>query len=81
MKKLILVNLDLFKKNLTEAYWQNMPHFLSKTQSPILLIISDIAIIGSRITGTSVANLLLERRLDTHITILEARTLCSGATG
>ncbi|KAJ5219542.1 FAD dependent oxidoreductase [Penicillium chermesinum] len=41
----------------------------------------DYAIIGSGITGMSVAKSLLERHPSATITIFEARTLCSGATG
>lgn len=38
-------------------------------------------IVGSGITGTSVAKHLLEGQPDARVTIVEARTLCSGATG
>lgn len=41
----------------------------------------DFAIIGSGITGLSVARSLLERHPTATVTVLEARTLCSGATG
>lgn len=38
-------------------------------------------IIGSGITGLSVAKTLLANQLNATVTVLEARTLCSGATG
>lgn len=41
----------------------------------------DFAIIGSGITGLSVARSLLERHPTATVTVLEARALCSGATG
>ncbi|KAF2420128.1 FAD dependent oxidoreductase [Tothia fuscella] len=59
----------------------HIPHSLAQIQSASLPETTDVAIIGSGITGTSVAKFLLEGRPDTHVTILEARTLCSGATG
>ena len=40
-----------------------------------------MVIIGSGITGASVAHHLLQRHPDLDIVMLEARTVCSGATG
>lgn len=56
---------------------------LSTIQSPELSRETDIVIIGSGITGCSVARALLEEEPlgPVHVTILEARTLTSGATG
>lgn len=41
----------------------------------------DFAVIGSGITGLAVAKTLLERHPTATVTVLEARALCSGATG
>jgi hypothetical protein len=81
LKELLLADPGLPNHNPTESYWQHVPHPLSEIQSPTLPDNTDIVVIGSGITGTSVAKFLLEGRPDTNVTILEARTLCSGATG
>ncbi|RHZ60697.1 NAD(P)/FAD-dependent oxidoreductase [Aspergillus thermomutatus] len=67
--------------NPTPSYWQEPPHPLSHTKSPTLPRQTDIAIIGSGITGLAVCKTLLEAHPATNITIFEARALCSGATG
>lgn len=41
----------------------------------------DFAVIGSGITGLAVAKTLLEHHPTATVTVLEARALCSGATG
>lgn len=41
----------------------------------------DVVIIGSGITGCSIAKHLLEHESNLSVTVLEARTICSGATG
>lgn len=64
----------------TRSYWQRVPHPLASVQSPSLQQ-ADVAVIGSGITGLSVSRTLLERDLSARVTVLEARTLCSGATG
>jgi hypothetical protein len=81
LKELLLTDPGLPKHKPTEAYWQHIPHPLAECQSPNLRQTTDIAVIGGGITGCSVAKYLLEGRLDTTVTIFEARTLCSGATG
>jgi hypothetical protein len=58
-----------------------VPHRLANVQSPDLPTDVDIVIIGSGITGASVAKSLLENHPSIRVTVLEARTLCSGATG
>lgn len=65
----------------TQSYWQQVPHALANVQSPCLPQRTDIAIIGSGITGLSVSKTLLETHPSAQVTVLEARTLCSGATG
>lgn len=71
------------RPNPTESYWQQPPHPLANTQSSHFPGTTDIAIIGSGITGLSVTKTLLELHTDLNIklTVLEARTLCSAATG
>ena len=71
------------------SFWLKQPHQkLAKAQSLTLPSQAEIVIIGSGITGTSIARTLLkESRGQTKdashpkIVILEARDICSGATG
>lgn len=66
----------------TTSFWQIPPHpEVSDTQSADLPLKVDFAIIGSGVTGCSIAKHLLELAPSTSVTVLEARTLCSGATG
>ncbi|KAJ4328772.1 hypothetical protein N0V84_000777 [Fusarium piperis] len=62
--------------NPTSSAWQ-------EPAAPIATTKTDIAIIGSGITGTSVAHTLLNHPNGSklRVTILEARNACSGATG
>ena len=69
------------RPNPTKSYWQQVAHALANTQSATLPAERDYVIIGSGISGLSVAKNLLERHPSATITIFEARTLCSGATG
>ncbi|KAL4954406.1 FAD dependent oxidoreductase [Aspergillus filifer] len=65
------------------AFWQEPPHSISNIQSPQLPEQVDYAIIGSGITGCSVANTLLSHPALTtkRVAVFEARGLTSGATG
>lgn len=66
----------------TQAAWQQPPHpTVSNAQSPEFPGETDVAIIGSGVTGTAVAHYLLNHGGDLRVTILEARTAVSGATG
>lgn len=71
----------------THSYWLEDPPFpdLVKIRSGNLPGKSDVVIIGSGITGAAVARSILHesKRKNQHITItvLEARDICSGATG
>ncbi|KAJ4193067.1 hypothetical protein NW767_010351 [Fusarium falciforme] len=67
----------------TLSAWQEPPAPIATIQSKTLPPVTDIAIIGSGITGTSVAHTLLNHRQASNfrVTILEARNACSGATG
>lgn len=70
--------------NPTTSYWQLPPHpTLSDVQSPVLPKEVDFAIIGSGVTGLSIAKNLLEhdQASNKSIAVFEARTLCSGASG
>ncbi|KAJ5671077.1 FAD dependent oxidoreductase superfamily protein, partial [Penicillium longicatenatum] len=72
------------RPNPTAAFWQEPPHpTISSRQSPELPSTTDIAIIGSGITGCSVAKTLLEdpSLAGKTVTILEAREVTSSATG
>lgn len=73
--------------NPSKSYWLEDPPFpeLVDVRSPKLPEYADIVVIGSGITGAATARTVLqecerkgERR---NIVVLEARTLCSGATG
>lgn len=79
--KLAVADPGLPRANPTRSYWQEIPHALAETQSANLPTDRDYAVIGSGITGLAVAKTLLERHPTATVTILEARTLCSGATG
>lgn len=64
----------------TVSYWQVPEHPLASYRSPFPLS-ADVVIIGSGITGISVARTIFEQNPALNVVILEARTLCSGATG
>lgn len=75
---------QLPRPNPTEAFWQSPPSLISDIQSPHLPSQVDFAIIGSGATGCSVAQNLLDNLpsgSQATLTVLEARSLCSGATG
>ncbi|KAF1999325.1 FAD dependent oxidoreductase [Amniculicola lignicola CBS 123094] len=78
-----LLNVDpsLPTTNPTTPYWLQPPHHLANAQSAHLPNTQDIVIIGSGITAASLALTLLRKDPTCTITLLEARTLCSGATG
>jgi len=65
----------------TTPHWLKDPHSLAQIQSPSLPKDVDVVVIGSGITGMSIAKTLLSQSPSVRVTILEARTLCSGATG
>ncbi|KAI8650604.1 DAO domain-containing protein [Fusarium keratoplasticum] len=80
--KLITARPGLPSPNPTQAAWQEPPHpTVSNAQSPELPKETDVAIIGSGITGTAVAHYLLNHGGDLRVTMVEARTAVSGATG
>ncbi|PVH70932.1 FAD dependent oxidoreductase-like protein [Cadophora sp. DSE1049] len=73
--------------NPTSSFWQENPLHpeLVNIQSAKLPQSADIVIIGSGISGASVAYTILNECLaigkPRHVVILEGRTICSGATG
>lgn len=70
--------------NPLESFWQTEPHPLSDHRSTAELPVqSDIVIIGAGFSGVSTAHHLAEQFGEEvpSITILEARSACSGATG
>jgi glycine/D-amino acid oxidase-like deaminating enzyme len=74
--------------NSTESYWRSEPHWLDEHRSTTHLPAeADIVIIGTGIAGVSTAYHLVNN-VDTNndtskpsILLLEARQVCSGATG
>ncbi|KAH7022030.1 FAD dependent oxidoreductase-domain-containing protein [Ilyonectria destructans] len=84
VKNLIKQPPGLPSLNPTVAAWQEPAHpTISNAQSPALPEEVDIVIIGSGITGCSVAHTLLHHpsAAKQRVTMLEARTAVSGATG
>lgn len=65
-------------KTPTTAYWQIPPLGFTSTPLPEEI---DVVIIGSGITGCSIAKGLLEKDDTIRVAVLEARNVCSGATG
>jgi glycine/D-amino acid oxidase-like deaminating enzyme len=69
-------------KSPTKACWQEPPYLkLKDIRSPTVPKEADVVIIGSGITGVSVANTLLSGNNDLQVVVLEARSVTSGATG
>ncbi|KAL5593011.1 hypothetical protein FOBRF1_012113 [Fusarium oxysporum] len=81
LSALVTADPGLPHPNPTVPYWISIPHDLAQTQSPVIPDTADVVIIGSGMTGTSTALHLLEKQNDTQVAVLDARSLCSGATG
>lgn len=84
VKKAILTDPGLPRANPTISSWQVPEHpTVASAQSAVLPQRTDFAVIGSGITGCSVTKALLEHPAaqNSHVTVFEARTLVSGATG
>ncbi|KAH8667115.1 FAD dependent oxidoreductase [Xylariales sp. PMI_506] len=80
----VLADPGLPRSGSTISQWQLPPHpTIAETQSAVLPTRADIVVIGSGITGCSVANAILQEPAlaSARVTVLEARTICSGATG
>ncbi|KAL3480894.1 FAD dependent oxidoreductase [Aspergillus californicus] len=68
--------------NPTKSYWQDPPHEgLRSIQSQTLPPARDIVVLGSGITGFSAVLALLKADPTSSITVLDARDVCSSATG
>lgn len=66
----------------TKAYWQTPPHPIADHRTtPDLPPAAEYVIIGSGITGASIAHKLLQKQPDASMVMLEARQASSGATG
>ena len=79
-----LADPQLPRRNPTEAFWQSPPSTVAGVQSNHLPTQLDYAVIGSGATGCSVAKNLIDNLpfgSSATIAVLEARRLCSGATG
>lgn len=83
IKDRLCLKADLPSTHPTSSAWQEPPASIATIQSETLPSVTDIVIIGSGITGTSVAHTLLNHHQASNlrVTILEARNACSGATG
>ncbi|KAF7561536.1 hypothetical protein G7046_g2604 [Stylonectria norvegica] len=66
--------------NSTTPFWLSSPHPLADHQSPWPSEPMDIVIIGSGISGTSLARTLVSKRPELRVVLIDARSLCSGAT-
>ncbi|KAI5456039.1 FAD dependent oxidoreductase [Mariannaea sp. PMI_226] len=78
----LLADPGLPRPNPTASYWQKpYPQSISEISSSTLPSHRDVVILGSGITGCSVAQTLLSSDHLISVTVLEARGLCSGATG
>ncbi|VUC22145.1 unnamed protein product, partial [Clonostachys rosea] len=65
----------------TESFWQKEPHTHAKYRSPWPSVTMDVVIIGTGVTGTNLAYNLLKKRPELRVAAIDARDLCSGATG
>ncbi len=66
----------------TASFWQSSSHpNLASIQSETLPEARDVVVLGSGITGCSVARWLLAGDEALSVTVLDARGVCSGATG
>lgn len=75
-----IVDPGLPVKNSTKPFWLTGPSKINKLQSPWLEE-ADIVIIGSGMTAVSLCRTLYSKRPELKIVVIEARDLCSGATG
>ncbi|KAM5342009.1 hypothetical protein ACJ41O_015040 [Fusarium nematophilum] len=81
LRSLVTADPGLPRPDPTKPYWIHVPHRLADAQSLELPKTADVVIIGSGITGSSIALHTLQNSANCQVTVLEARSLCSGATG
>jgi hypothetical protein len=66
----------------TVSGWQNPPDAIADLRTTAELPeTADVVIVGSGISGASIAFNLLEKDPNLKVVMLEARQTCSGATG
>ncbi|MCJ1350129.1 MAG: hypothetical protein MMC33_000110 [Icmadophila ericetorum] len=65
----------------TKSYWQDPPSWLADYQSCPMLPEADYIVVGSGISGASIAYKLISCHPNAKVVMLEARQFCSGATG
>lgn len=70
------------RPNPTLSGWQNPPDAIADLRTTVELPkTADVVIVGSGISGASIAFNLLEKDPNLKVVMLEARQACSGATG
>ncbi|KAG7405530.1 putative oxidoreductase OrdL [Fusarium oxysporum f. sp. rapae] len=67
--------------NGTTPFWHSQPHPRANHQSKWPSDIVDVVIIGAGLTGMSLIRSMLKKKPGIRIVLLDARSLCSGATG
>ncbi|KAL5594906.1 hypothetical protein FOVSG1_008595 [Fusarium oxysporum f. sp. vasinfectum] len=67
--------------NGTVPFWHSEPHPRADHQSEWPSNIADVAVIGAGLTGMNLVRTLLKKKPGIRIVLLDARSLCSGATG
>ena len=78
----ISISPNLPRPNPTASYWQNPPDSIANLQSsPQIPTYADVVVVGSGISGSSIAYNLLEKQPDLSVVLLEARQAASGASG
>lgn len=82
VQKRILEDPGLPVPNPTNSFWHDVPSHLASHKLDKLPHYVDVVVIGSGITGASVARTLVRNGgVDLRVLMLEARQTCSGATG
>lgn len=67
--------------NGTKPFWHSQSHPRANHQSQWPTDIVDVVVIGSGLTGMNLVRTLLNKRPNLRVVLVEARSLCSGATG
>lgn len=81
LAELVTADTGLPHPDPSSSYWMLPPSPLAKVRSEDLPTTRDVVIIGSGITAASIARTLLLHDPTYTVGVLEARALCSGATG
>ncbi|KAL1955551.1 hypothetical protein VTO42DRAFT_8430 [Malbranchea cinnamomea] len=82
MDRRVSIPVSLPRDSPTISYWQDPPNEIADLRSTALLPdTADVVVIGSGISGASIAYNILHRAPRTRVVMLEARQACSGATG